>query len=422
MDREKTEPQVKGTVKSKKYIKYFHRHGAKTTHKHPFVWDRSKEAAGPFCKDKDGNTYMDFASHVSAAPLGYNHPEIKKALEEHDLNDPVKIAGQDFYTYSECPGPAELQEKLIETTEKFNLDTALLINSGAEAIENAIKICYDHGGSKGLCFQGSFHGRTLGALTLTTSKEKYREKFPKIPGINKTPFCTCGDKYNGECRCGAAEKTRKTIKQTKDLSYVILEPIQGEGGYRIPSQEFVETVRETTQEKNIPLIADEIQAGIGRTGKFWSIENYDVEPDVVTGAKGLRVGATISREDIFPSEKGRLSSTWGAGDIISSFIGYKTIQIIQKNNLMENAREKGRYLTKELKSIKSKDVEEVRGKGLMDAVEFKTQEKRDKVVRKAFKEGLVLLGCGEKTVRVIPPLNVREREINLAVDILKELI
>lgn len=203
MDREKTTPKVKNLHRSKEYIEKFHRHGAKSTHKHPFVWSYSDESIGPFCKDLDGNIFLDFTSHVSAAPLGYNHPEIKKALNKHDLSDPVKIAGQDFYTSGDFPGPTELQEKIIETTKKLDLNTVFLVNSGAEAVENAIKISYDYGGSRGICFNRSFHGRTLGALTLTTSKEKCREKYPKIPGVKEVPFCGCRGKYNGECRCSA---------------------------------------------------------------------------------------------------------------------------------------------------------------------------------------------------------------------------
>lgn len=422
MDREKAKPKVKSLRRSKEYIEEFHLHGAKSTHKHPFVWDHSKEAIGPFCKDLDGNTFLDFTSHVSTNPLGYNQPDLKEALNEHDLKDPVKIAGQDFYVSGNFPGPTELQEKIIETTEGMDLDTVFLVNSGAEAVENGIKISYDYGGSKGVCFNRSFHGRTLGALTLTTSKDIYREKFPKIPGVKEIPFCTCREKYNGDCRCGAAEKAEERIKVIEDLSYVILEPIQGEGGYRIPSQEFLERVEEAARESGALLISDEIQAGMGRTGEFWAIENYGVDPDVITAAKGLRVGATISREEVFPEEKGRISSTWGAGDIISSFIGYKTIEIIQEENLMQNAVEKGEYLLKRLGEIESSKIVEVRGKGLMDAIEFKTKEQRNEVTERAFKEGLVLLGCGEKSIRILPPLNVKEREINLAVDILNDVI
>ncbi len=419
MDRERTEPKVKKLEKSLKYRDKFHENGAKTTHAHPLAWDYLEEAKGPFCKDIDGNVFLDFAQHASSTPLGYNHPEMEKALEEYEIKDPIKIAGQDFYVKNKVPGPAELQEKLVETTEKFNMDTVFTVNSGAEAVENAIKISYDKkykkGKNKGICFKGSFHGRTLGALTLTTSKEKYRKGYPKIPGIKTAPFCNCGKEHEGKCRCGAAEKAGEKIRNTKGLAYIITEPIQGEGGYKVPSTEFMKTIKEAADEKNTLFISDEIQAGLGRTGRFWAVEHYGIEPDIITSAKGLRVGATVSREEIFPSEEARISSTWGAGDILSSFVGYKTIEIIQKNDLTKNSEEKGKYLKERLKELKqeSESIEEVRGKGLMSAIEIKKKNEREKILEKAFKKGLVLLGCGEKSIRFLPPMDVREREIDI---------
>ncbi len=422
MNREEAYPEVDRMEKSEKYAEYEKKHGAKTTRVYPFVWNYSKEAKGPFCKDIDGNIFLDFNSHVASSPLGYNHPKIKKALNKINISDPTKIAGQDFYATGDFPGPAELQEKILETTEKFGMNKVFLVNSGAEAVENAIKISYNHSGTRGICFNGSFHGRTLGALSLTTSKPKYRKTFPNIPGIKQTPFCTCGETHNGECECGAIKELEKTVEETEDLSYIITEPIQGEGGYRIPSKEFMKNLGELTKETNIKLISDEIQAGLGRTGKFWAIEHYEIEPDVITAAKGLRVGATISKEEIFPKEKARISSTWGGGDILSSFTSIKTLQVIEEEKLVENASEKGKYILKKLDKINHPDIQEVRGKGLMDAVEFKKKEKRDKFVEKSFKNGLIILGCGEKTARLLPPLDVTKREINIALEIIENTL
>ncbi len=422
MKRDEMKPEVKSIKKSLKYRNRFHKHGAKSTHVYPFVWDYLSESKGPFCKDIDGNTFLDLAQHAASTPLGYNHPEIEEALKEYKIIDPIKMAGQDFYVKNKVPGPTELQEKIVETTEKFNLDTVFLLNSGAEAVENAIKISYDRKGKKGVSFDKSFHGRTLGALTLTQRVGKYKKRYPKIPGVEKAPFCTCRDKYNGKCKCGAIEKAKKKIEETEELSYVIIEPIQGEGGYRIPSKEFMKRIKDKTKDKNALFISDEIQAGLGRTGKFWAIEHYEVEPDVITSAKGLRVGATISNRDNFPEEKGRISTTWGAGDILASFIGYKTIEIIQKNNLVENAEERGKYLLKKLREMELEEVSNIRGKGLMAAIDLETKEKRNKVVQESFKNGLMLLGCGEKSIRFLPPLDIREREIDIAVNTLKDII
>lgn len=422
MKRDEMKPEVKSIKKSLQYKNRFHKHGAKSTHVYPFVWNYLSESKGPFCKDIDGNTFLDLAQHAASTPLGYNHPEIEEALKEYKIIDPIKMAGQDFYVKNKVPGPTELQEKIVETTEKFNLDTVFLLNSGAEAVENAIKISYDRKGKKGVSFEKSFHGRTLGALTLTQRTGKYKKRYPKIPGVEKAPFCTCRDKYNGKCKCGAIEKAEKKIEETEELSYIIIEPIQGEGGYRIPSKEFMKRIKDKTKDKNALFISDEIQAGLGRTGKFWAIEHYEVEPDVITSAKGLRVGATISNRDNFPEEKGRISTTWGAGDILASFIGYKTIEIIQKNNLVENAEERGKYLLKKLREMELEEVSNIRGKGLMAAIDFETKEKRNKVVQESFKNGLMLLGCGEKSIRFLPPLDIREREIDIAVNTLKDII
>ncbi|WP_242509255.1 aminotransferase class III-fold pyridoxal phosphate-dependent enzyme, partial [Natrinema altunense] len=211
----------------------------------------------------------------------------------------------------------------------------------------------------------------------------------------------------------------------EQVAFLILEPVQGEGGYRVPDAEFMRAVNDLCAEHDIPLIADEIQSGVGRTGEMWASDHFDFEPDVITSAKALRVGATISSADIFPDEKSRISSTWGAGDILSSIQGTLTVAAIQEHDLLSHATQVGeRFLgqLEELQDDHPETIVDVRGLGLMTAVEFDTKDRREAVVDAALQRGLLTLGCGQKTLRLLPPLDVRERELDIAVDLLDDAI
>ena len=410
---------------------------APSTYVYGFVWDTVAEASGPFVTDVDGNVLLDFTSHVGAAPLGYNNPLVLDRLAEFDLVDPLKIAGQDFYTAAgdpaapAYPGPTELMERLVEVTERYGMDTVFLSNSGAEAVENAIKICYDDtGGTYGVTFQGGFHGRTLGALSLNRSKAVHRRNFPEIPAIHDVPFCRDRDCTAGTCSCGFFADGRSALRRMLDpetgwvdpdrVAYVILEPVQGEGGYHFPSEAFAEAVAAVVEEHGIRLVADEIQSGLGRTGEFWASDHYAFEPDVIAAAKGLRVGATVAAEDVFPGERARLSSTWGAGDVVASAAGVATVDAVREDGLMANAVERGRAFLETVRDADLPGVVDVRGKGLMLAVEFDSKARRDEVVHTAAERGLLTLGCGHRTLRVLPPLDVTERELTMGIDLLVE--
>ncbi|WP_226010083.1 aspartate aminotransferase family protein [Halomicrobium salinisoli] len=435
MDRDTAEPRVEEFPgeRAREFVSYHHEHAAPSTYVYDFVWDRDAPAAGPFCTDLDGNVLMDWTGHVGAMPLGYNNPKILEPLSEFDLVDPLKIAGQDFYVAgsdSEIPGPADLMDRLADITG-YGMDTVFLSNSGAEAVENAIKICYDHTrGKYAVTFQGGFHGRTLGALSVNRSKEVYRRGFPEIAGVHDVPFCSDRTCDAESCDCGFFVEDGSALRRMlegerryvdpDDVAYLILEPVQGEGGYRFPSDAFVEEVADLASTHDVPVVVDEVQTGLGRTGEWWAVDHYPIEPDVVASAKGLRVGATISRSDVFPDERARLSSTWGAGDVLAAAQGALTIDAVREHDLMDTAVERGRQF-RERFAAETADLEsvvDVRGRGLLLAVEFDTKERREAVVDAGTQRGLLTLGCGKKTLRLLPPLDSTEREIDLGIDLL----
>jgi 4-aminobutyrate aminotransferase len=439
MDRDAAEPRVDELPgpSARRQVERHRAVAAPSTYVYDFVWDPTAPAEGPFCTDADGNVLLDFTCHVAAAPLGYNNPHLEARLEAFDLVDPLKTAGQDFYaaiggsTGDSLPGPTELMERLVELTDGYGLDTVFLSNSGAEAVENAIKICYAArpGAKYGVTFSGAFHGRTLGALSLNRSKAVHRRDFPELSDMVELPFCDDRTCTADTCSCGffpgdGASVLRRRLAQPggsmdpDEVAYVIIEPMQGEGGYRLPSPAFAAEVADVCETHGIPLVADEIQTGLGRSGEWWASDQYPFEPDVVAAAKGLRVGATVAAAGTFPDETGRLSSTWGAGDLLSAFVGASTIDVIREQGLLANAERRGAALVDRLEAIDEPVVEDVRGLGLLVAIEFDRKARRDAVLEAAFERGLLLLPCGVKSLRLLPPLNVTERELDLGVELL----
>ncbi|PSP34629.1 aspartate aminotransferase family protein [Halobacteriales archaeon QH_10_67_22] len=441
MDRESAEPSVErfSGERAREWVEYHHETAAPSTYVCEFVWDHTADAVGPFCTDVDGNVLLDFAAHVASAPLGYNNPTVTDRLDALDLPDPSKIAGQDFYAAGgplgehDLPTPADLMARLTDRSSQYDMGTVFLSNSGAEAVENAIKVCYDHtGGTYGVTFEGAFHGRTLGALSLNRSRAVYRRDFPEIGGIEAVPFCQDRTCTAETCSCGFLTGERSRLRRMldpgrgsmgpNDVAYVVLEPVQGEGGYRFPSDAFMSEIADVCETYDVPLVVDEIQTGIGRTGEFWAADHYAIEPDVIASAKALRVGATIGRDEVFPDETSRLSSTWGAGDVVAAAQGAITIDVIDEQDLTANAVERGRQFQELLTDADPEPVVDIRGTGLLLAAEFDTKERRDDVLAAARQRGLLLLGCGHKTLRVLPPLDVREREIRIGVDLLTDAI
>ncbi|MFC4360324.1 aminotransferase class III-fold pyridoxal phosphate-dependent enzyme [Halobium salinum] len=451
MDRDTAEPTAEALPgpNARKWIAFHGEHAAPSEYSHEFVWDVTAEADGPFVTDVDGNVLLDFTSHIGAAPLGYNNEKMLSKLREFDLVEPMKIAGQDVYfgagpdpKTAEFPGSSHLMHRLVEATSHYGMDTVFLSNSGAEAVENAVKICHDHAPAAkyGVAFSGSFHGRTLGTLSLTKSKDVYTRHYPQIAGIETVPFCadrgcdaasSAGSRAD-DCGCGFFTGDGSQFRNAltpegghldpAEVAFAVLEPIQGVGGYRFPSEAFMTEVGDVCARHDIPLVVDEIQSGVGRTGELWASDHYDIEPDVIASAKGLRVGATVSRADLFPSEKNRLGSTFGGGDLLASMQGAFTLDAIEEYDLLDNATERGEQAKEFLRDDAPDCVVDVRGKGLMLAVEFDTAERRNEAVEQALRRGLLTLGCGKKTVRLLPPLDVTEREIDLGIGLFCEAV
>ncbi len=438
MQRDSAEPQVGDFPgeRAAEVVEHHHRTAAPSTYVYDFVWDHTAPAVGPFCTDVDGNVLMDFTGHVGAMPLGYNNPKLMEPLDAFDLADPTKIAGQDFYLNAgsdlpgDIPGPADLMDRLVDRSSHYDMDTVFLSNSGAEAVENALKISYDHTrGKYAVTFQGAFHGRTLGTLSLNRSKGVYRRHFPEIPSVHDVPFCDDAACDAAACSCGFfvdGESSLERMLGAKDgyvdpteVACVVVEPIQGEGGYRVPSDAFATELAAVTEAHDIPLVVDEVQSGVGRTGEMWASDHFPIEPDVIASAKALRVGATISRSDVFPEERYRLSSTWGAGDILNAAVGTLTLDAIEEYDLLGNATERGRQMRELLADADLPGAVDVRGKGLMLAVEWESPDRRDEVMEAGLQRGFLTLGCGTKALRLLPPLDVTEREIRLGADLLE---
>ncbi len=430
---------------ARRWAKYHMKHAAHATYFYDFVWDRSAPAIGPFCTDVDGNVILDFANHVASSPLGYNHPELVALSRKLASIDPDRYAGTDFIgawgrdpAVSDVPTPSHLHYKLMEITKPFGFNVAFFSNTGAEAVENAIKICYDYRRNYGygICFYGAFHGRTLGALSLNRSRRVQRDWYPQIPRIIDLPYCRC----LGPCDCGwkiYSIRRKGVISRLtqildpdigligpEEVAYIIIEPVLGEGGYDLPKPDFIREVGEIARDNGIPLICDEIQSGLGRTGKWWACEHFNIRPDIITSAKALRIGATLGRKEIFPQEEKRISSTWGEGNAISTAVGYQTIKIIQKENLLQNATKMGEYFLDGLRNLQSKYqfVHDVRGLGLMDAISVTSDRTRNRIITGALQQGLLIIGCGFESIRFLPPLDVKKREIDLALNILDDVL
>jgi 4-aminobutyrate aminotransferase len=382
--------------KSRKLVDEFKNITYDSTFTYPLV---IKTGRGCIIEDIDGIEFLDFTSNIGSCPLGYSYPDILDVINEYCSSERGvhKIAGQDFY----CEEHFDIASKLLSISKKNS--KVFFINSGAEAVENALKIAYKKMGPLiGISCNGDFHGRTLGALSFTMSKEIQKTNFPELP-VKRIKFCTSDSDPE-------INQLESLIKEYK-VAFIITEIIQGEGGLNVASKLFIHHIRKLADEYKVPLIFDEVQSGMGRTGKWWAYEHYGVEPDIMTVAKALQVGATVYDKGYDPPEPGVLSSTWGGGSRIDMAIGTKIIEIILKNNLLSNSRKIGDVLLKNFVDIVGiNGLIDARGIGLMIGLEFDTKVTRDFIVNSLFKKGLLILPAGMKSIRIMPPLIINEEE------------
>ena len=397
------------------------------------------KAEGMVVIDMDENTFLDFAAGIAVCATGHCHPRIVKVIQEQAAQL-IHLSGTDFY----YPQLSVLAQKLAEIAPGPGNKKVYFGNSGTEAIEAALKLArYATGRKKFIAFYGAFHGRTLGSLSLTASKPVQRRGFgPLLEGVTHIPYPYCyrcpnrpaAGGCHSDCLRVIEDQLFKTILSPDEVAAIVFEPILGEGGYIVPPPEFFEELKAISKRHGILLIADEVQSGMGRTGKMFAVEHFGVEPDIIAIAKGvasgLPLGAIVARAELMSWPPGSHASTFG-GNPISCAAALETIRLIEAE-LMQNAADVGEHLLQSLRKLESRCpvIGDVRGLGLMIGIELvkdqSTKEKagawRDLAVQRCFEKGLLILGCGENTLRLMPPLIVSRAQADAAVEILEDAL
>lgn len=389
------------------------------TRDYPLV---AKRGLGSVVEDVDGNRFLDFAAGIAVCATGHCHPKVVSAIEQQ-ARTLIHICGSDFY----YPPMVDLMEKLATIVPGSTAKRVFLTNSGAEAVEAAFKVARHHTNRKWvIAFHGAFHGRTMGALSLTCSKARQKEKFgPLVPMVAHVPY-------------GSVDAIEATLfkhqMSPSEVAAIFVEAIQGEGGYIVPQPAFLPELRELCDKHGILLVCDEIQSGIGRTGKWFAFEHFGIVPDLVTVAKGLAsgmpLGAVIASADIMSWPPGAQGSTFG-GNPVCCAAAMATLELVE-NSYMANAAKLGGRLLDRLGKMADegkKSVANPRGLGLMcgfDILNKKTgkpdPKRRQKILVAAFERGLILLGCGEAGIRVCPPLCINEGQLDIGLRLLDETI
>jgi 4-aminobutyrate aminotransferase len=402
------------------------------TRDYPLV---ARRGAGMIVEDVDGNRFLDFSAGIAVVSTGHCHPDVVRAIQRQ-AETLIHMSGTDFY----IPLLAELAQKMAQIAPGNFAKRVYFGNSGTEAVEAAMKLArYHTKRHRFIAFLGSFHGRTFGSLSLTASKAVQRNGFgPLLPGVSHVPYpnpyrCAIGHKP-GECDCdsiGFIEKLFKTAVPPEEVAAIVVEPVQGEGGYVIPPRNFLSRLRSLADRYGILLIFDEVQCGMGRTGKMWACEHFATVPDILVTAKGIAsgmpLGVMVARAEVMNWGPGAHASTFG-GNPVSCAAAMETIRLLEEK-YTANAARMGEYIMARLANWPEKHriVGDVRGLGLMVAVELvRSQQSREphpdarkKVVHRAFEQGVLLLGCGESTVRFMPPLIVERDQIDHALEVLE---
>ncbi len=400
---------------------------------YPLVIERGE---GAIVEDVDGNRFLDFNAGIAVVAAGHSHPRVLAAIQEQAQKF-LHMSGTDFYYES----MVQLAEKLAALVPGDVPRRVYFGNSGAEAIEAAIKMArYHTGRDKFIAFFGAFHGRTMGALSLTGSKVTQRRGFGPMLPVHHIPYADCyrcpygktPDSCAVDCVKVIEDRLFKTILPAEEVAAIVVEPVQGEGGYLVPPAKFHQELRRVADKYGILLIHDEVQSGMGRTGRMFASEHFGVTPDIVTIAKGIASGmplaATVARAEVMNWKPGAHASTFG-GNPVSIASALATIELLEES-LMDNATAVGAYMMERMSTWpkRFKNVGDVRGLGLMIGVEIvrdretkeRAPELRDQLEFMAFERGLLILGCGPNSLRLCPPLVITRDQADFAMDTLEQ--
>jgi 4-aminobutyrate aminotransferase len=408
------------------------------TRSYPLV---AKRGRGLRIEDVDGNEFLDFAAGIAVTSTGHCHPEVVAAIQKQ-AGELIHLSGTDFY-YELMP---QLAERLSAVAPMPGPHRFYFGNSGAEVVECALKLArYHTKRQQVISFFGAFHGRTMGALSLTASKPQQKRRFaPLVPGVTHVRYpyayrgCSGGPQEEEAFALGCAryieEKLFKTVLPPEEVAAIFVEPIQGEGGYVVAPDNFLRELREICDRYGILLVADEVQSGAGRTGKWWAIEHAGVEPDIVCMAKGIAsgmpLGVCMARAEVMDWVPGSHASTFG-GNPVAIAAAIATMDILEREAIANAALIGGKMLSR-LAGWKQSHplVGDVRGRGLMIGIELvldkatrePAQALRNRVEELCFEKGMLVLSCGETSIRLCPPLVVSEGEATVALDILEEAL
>jgi 4-aminobutyrate aminotransferase len=406
------------------------------TRSYPLV---AKRGFGAIVEDADGNTFLDFNAGIAVVATGHCHPEVVAAVQRQAA-ELIHMSCTDFY----YEGMVDLAEKLAAIAPGKEAKKVYFGNSGTEAIEAAIKLArYHTRREKIIAFYGAFHGRTMGSLSLTASKAVQRKGFGSLlSDVFHVPYANtyrCPYGHEAQDCCTDCAKFIERVLFTKivdpqEVAAIIVEPIQGEGGYVPGPAEFLKDVQDICRRNGILLITDEVQSGMGRTGKWWAGDHSGIEPDILCVAKGIASGlplsATIARAGVMDWKPGAHASTFGANpvSVAAALVTHRLV----KDHYLENARRMGEYIFGRLSKWRERFpiVGDVRGKGLMIGVEIVSDQKtkepapklRDSIEDLAFSKGLLILGAGPNTIRLAPPLLIDEEQADFAIQTLEECI
>jgi 4-aminobutyrate aminotransferase len=399
---------------------------------YPLVVERG---SGAVIQDVDGNLFLDFTAGIAVTATGHCHPHVVAAIQDQAAKL-IHMSGTDFYYQPQI----DLSQRLAEVAPGPSPKRVFFTNSGAEALEAALKLARWHTGrTRAIAFFGAFHGRTYGAMSLSGSKLVHRRGFsPLVPDIHHVHYprgChVCRDAAGCTCVEHIEDTVLKRIAPPEEVAAVFVEPVQGEGGYYVPPPGFLPALRELCDRYGMLLVADEVQTGMGRTGKMWAVEHWNVEPDIVCSAKGIAsgmpLGAIIARADVMDWPSGSHASTFG-GNPVSCRAALATLDLLQEGYIT-NAAVRGEQLRQGLLRLQERheEIGDVRGLGLMVAMDLVKDrqrltpdpELRDEIVQAAFRSGLLLLGCGECAVRFCPPLCITAEQVETALRILENVL